>query len=77
MILLPFLIQNFVNQKFEQLGIKMQDKFLTKLGSVIELILEQYGFEQHVSTYMQIFSINTTVLHSPRLVESMGAEPLV
>ena len=36
----------------------MQDKFLTKLGSVIELILEQYGFEQHVSTYMQIFSIN-------------------
>lgn len=41
------------------------------LGGVVQLTLEQHGFELHESTYTQIFSIiNTTILHHPPLVVS-------
>ena len=43
---------------------------------VIQLTLEQHGFELCRSTYRRIFfpTVNTVVLHDPWLVESMDAE---
>ena len=41
----------------------------------IQLTLEQHRFELHQSTYVDFFPVvNTTVLHDPWLVESLGAE---
>lgn len=37
----------------------------------LQMTFEQHGFELHESTYMQLFSRNTTVLHDLQLVESV------
>lgn len=45
------------------------------LGGIVQLTLEQHGFELHESTYTQISSIiNTAGLYDPGLVESSEVE---
>ena len=50
-------------------------KTVTMQLFVIQLTLEQHGFELCRSTYRRTFStVNTIVLHDPWLVESMDAK---